>query len=693
MNNLLGAITPVVHNGVVFAGSSDGNIIAIDIETGEEIWTRALNSTSLGFSNYMVASPVVADGLVYAVSGDGFVFAIDESSGKVKWNHKIEDGALLNFVVSSPIIADGFLYISSITGIGRNLYCIGDFYYSFKARVVSNIIEIPSGYWWDRFNANYNATKGKITFSILNENGKIMVSGLNGTKNDISNKIITSSKIRLCAELSANSTHNSSELYSWSVSWKEEKTKPVFDEESFKPNPAGWISTNTPVCEILASDDKSGIDTKSAECQIQYKPKDSTSTWSNRVKVNCVKEGNNYRLTADIGKLFSGLNIEKLLNIKFFVKDLSGNEANPFSLPNGFKIDATAPTSSIKNSNKLNKQNINDDPLILEMDAKDSDSGVEKITLWYQYREYDDKKWSDWEDYTELYDPAEYSFIFPDIQGSGCYRICTVATDKAGNEEPFKAEKDLVSFTYDRIKPKIDTTFEYGYTIEQLSDLEIDFSDYALKSISYMPNNKAEWIPIEERYIEKTDKTKWTVKSDFWKDITDLYEIEYVMFNVTDSCDNSYATSQGEAVHILNTTEEAAEIYLDLSDFSKFQWDDKFTIYADIPDSIDIKHVTLLYKYSENKDDLAGKKQKQYGEKISNGPFEWEFKAEDGNGYYEFQIKVLTKEGKNYTSQAEIVTVSTFPLIPVILFIILLIVLIVLTAFILVRKKKKKLNA
>ena len=168
MNNLLGAITPVIHNGVIFAGSSDGNIYAIDSNTGSLIWTFDTSSSPLGLSNYMAASPVIADGIVYAISGDGVIYAIDEITGEEKWTNVIEDEAGFSLVVSSPIVSNGFLYVNQFSLMGRNLYCIGSYKENLKGRVISKTIEIPKGFWWDRFKAEtFNTTGNDVVFLSL----------------------------------------------------------------------------------------------------------------------------------------------------------------------------------------------------------------------------------------------------------------------------------------------------------------------------------------------------------------------------------------------------------------------------------------------------------------------------------------------------------------------------------------------
>ncbi|HLU31368.1 MAG TPA: PQQ-binding-like beta-propeller repeat protein [Acidimicrobiia bacterium] len=64
---ILGA--PVVADGVVYFGTEEGLAIAVDGDTGEELWRWQTG-------NFVRASPVVIDGAVFVASGDGRVYAL-----------------------------------------------------------------------------------------------------------------------------------------------------------------------------------------------------------------------------------------------------------------------------------------------------------------------------------------------------------------------------------------------------------------------------------------------------------------------------------------------------------------------------------------------------------------------------------------------------------------------------------------
>jgi len=109
--------SPVVVNGTVYFGSGDGNLYALDANSGEQRWKFATGDV-------VHASPAYADGVVYVGSWDSYFYAIDAASGKERWRfHGGEDPLIHNQIgfQSSPSVANGVVY----TGCrDSNLYAI-----------------------------------------------------------------------------------------------------------------------------------------------------------------------------------------------------------------------------------------------------------------------------------------------------------------------------------------------------------------------------------------------------------------------------------------------------------------------------------------------------------------------------------------------------------------------------------------
>jgi outer membrane protein assembly factor BamB len=98
---------PAVADGVVYFGSGDCRIYAVNKTTGLQIWNY---STSTSISS----SAAVANGIVYIGSGDGGFYALNATNGVKLWKYATNTGFL-----SSPACDDGVVFIGSMN---KNLY-------------------------------------------------------------------------------------------------------------------------------------------------------------------------------------------------------------------------------------------------------------------------------------------------------------------------------------------------------------------------------------------------------------------------------------------------------------------------------------------------------------------------------------------------------------------------------------------
>ena len=61
--------SPAIADGVVYVGSEDGRLYALDARTGQEKWRFKTDGA-------IVSSPAVAGGVVYFASTDGYLYAV-----------------------------------------------------------------------------------------------------------------------------------------------------------------------------------------------------------------------------------------------------------------------------------------------------------------------------------------------------------------------------------------------------------------------------------------------------------------------------------------------------------------------------------------------------------------------------------------------------------------------------------------
>ena len=119
--------SPVVSQGVVYIGGTDGYLYGIDISSAE------LVSSFKTTKNMPLTPPAVKDDIICVASGDGYLYAIELSTGQQKWQYEI--GALKPFSPSFPAIANQSVYIISSDNTLHSLNLqTGELFWTFKDR-------------------------------------------------------------------------------------------------------------------------------------------------------------------------------------------------------------------------------------------------------------------------------------------------------------------------------------------------------------------------------------------------------------------------------------------------------------------------------------------------------------------------------------------------------------------------------
>lgn len=98
--------SPAVWHGLVYIGSGDGNVYALDARTGAVTWKFTTG-------NVVHASPAIAEGTVFIGSWDTYFYALDALTGKERWRFKTGDDTVIHNQVgiqSSAAVADGVVY-------------------------------------------------------------------------------------------------------------------------------------------------------------------------------------------------------------------------------------------------------------------------------------------------------------------------------------------------------------------------------------------------------------------------------------------------------------------------------------------------------------------------------------------------------------------------------------------------------
>ena len=107
--------SPVVANGIVYVGSNDSNVYALNATTGAKIWSYR---TGYGVNS----NPAIANGIVYVGSDDKNVYALNATTGTKVWSYKTGDSDKSRDIVwSSPAVAFGIVYVGSDD---KNVYAL-----------------------------------------------------------------------------------------------------------------------------------------------------------------------------------------------------------------------------------------------------------------------------------------------------------------------------------------------------------------------------------------------------------------------------------------------------------------------------------------------------------------------------------------------------------------------------------------
>jgi len=95
---------PAIDNGMVFAANHKGEMLAVSLQTGRDVWVKKLKVP-------ISAGPAAGSGIVVAGTSKGAVIALDGATGRQLWRSQINSELL-----SSPAISDKVVVMRSVDG-------------------------------------------------------------------------------------------------------------------------------------------------------------------------------------------------------------------------------------------------------------------------------------------------------------------------------------------------------------------------------------------------------------------------------------------------------------------------------------------------------------------------------------------------------------------------------------------------
>jgi outer membrane protein assembly factor BamB len=110
---ILGNASPAVVGNSVIVPYSTGELIAFNVETGEPQWFDALTGasrfTTVSGLNDVIARPVVYEGVVYAISVSGRMIAVNARTGERLWAQNVASA-------HTPAVAGNSIFVTTLNG-------------------------------------------------------------------------------------------------------------------------------------------------------------------------------------------------------------------------------------------------------------------------------------------------------------------------------------------------------------------------------------------------------------------------------------------------------------------------------------------------------------------------------------------------------------------------------------------------
>jgi outer membrane protein assembly factor BamB len=699
--------TPAIFDDIIYIASPEGKIIAYDLNNIDNpMWETSVYYQGV-LGSFLLSSPVYSNGIVYIGTHMGRFHALDAKDGdKLNgWGElvtfQIINGEITDIhppIVSSPVVSSGLVFFGDNNG---KLYSLGEFKEAEDQEIAGSLvsvpIDLPEGFWWDKFYANANTSKyNSIKYSILDEN-KNKIKDIKNDEKITMETITLERTIRLKADLYAENASVNPQLFYWRVTFLEDKVKPKINKSSFSPEPEGWINKIIPEFSVKVVDTTTGLLVSSAKYVLEYsrgngvektKQIDADCTGTNGTK-------NVQTITANISSLDFYNNITDLYSINISIYDLAGNKA---SLYVELHLDQKKPTSYILEEDILESYNAQYDHIRIKGKSQDpgspgkNSSGIKKTGLYYRFSQTEEFS-GNWILFEEITDQTSPIWRFSAEKGGGFYELSTIAMDVAENEEDEKETGD-VSFFFDPIMPTI-PVFPTTLWFNTTPVFSVRFSDdYLLDTVEYRPNFETEWTVIQSGINKKTFDASWTLLTQYW-DFMEEGEEYYLFFRVNDSVNNIFMTVDiDDALPIVKDISDPI-VDLEIPDIeAEWTWEDTFKIkvYADDRNGSNIQRVELWYRYSENNENWST--WTIYEDEQTYAPFvdiEWEFTADEGNGYYEFYIKAEDAAGNAALSEVFSTGVNLLPLVYItaMISLIVVLVLIIIVLFFFWKIKKK----
>ena len=114
-----GQAQPLVYDGVIFIPTGANDVFALDVETGQILWTHEAHldpDITVICCGWMSRGVAIGDGKVYSGQLDGKLVALDQATGKVVWSVQAERNEDGFSITAAPLYYDGLVIVGFAGG-------------------------------------------------------------------------------------------------------------------------------------------------------------------------------------------------------------------------------------------------------------------------------------------------------------------------------------------------------------------------------------------------------------------------------------------------------------------------------------------------------------------------------------------------------------------------------------------------
>lgn len=112
---------PLLNEGILYFVSGSQSLYAIDASNGKQVWIHNRQDTASNMTVRGGSKPSISNGLIYAGFSDGTLVAVNARTGTEQWEITLNRNTKFRDIDASPVIDGDYIYINSYDD---KIYCV-----------------------------------------------------------------------------------------------------------------------------------------------------------------------------------------------------------------------------------------------------------------------------------------------------------------------------------------------------------------------------------------------------------------------------------------------------------------------------------------------------------------------------------------------------------------------------------------